>query len=82
MLSAVSTGGANVGELSPLETSVGGVDGRDTAELDAAGDVGVTLIAPEGFGLIARTGDKRIKQWKQEWFRESSPKGSVSQFAQ
>jgi hypothetical protein len=54
MLSAVSGAGANVGELRPLETSVAGVDGRDTAELEAAGDVGVALIAPAGGGLGAR----------------------------
>jgi hypothetical protein len=45
-------GGANVGELNPLETSVGGVDGRDKTELDAAGEVGVALTA--GVGLNAR----------------------------
>jgi hypothetical protein len=34
LLSSVSTGGANTGELKVLDTSVGGVDGLEKWELD------------------------------------------------
>ena len=38
-LSAVSTGGANVGELRPLDSSVGGVEGREWYVLDSLDEV-------------------------------------------